>query len=345
MESIENVQQYQYRQSGNRGLILLLLILPLAVSLTFPRVALADETAWWDIPGHVSDAVSDAVSDTQENIAEGFAGIFSWFGETLINSSLNNIKTTTTKSILGKSFENLLGKKTGGLYLIVTTVHRDFVTPIAASILSLVMLIQLVKISQRIDGTATIPAIKDIIFLVVYATIFIWLIKNSVDICAAVYDMFNKIINGITQVKIDDIESITVASSVSTDLGKSGTMFVIGLLMFLASWVIKGAVSIMCYMRALQLYVYTAFSPIPFALLGFDETKSYGISFCKNYLAIALSGAIIMLALSAFPSLLNFSGGEIKGIGGDLWGSLCAIIAMTMVIVKSGSIARDVLGG
>ncbi len=31
MESIENVQQYQYRQSGNRGFILLLLILPLAV--------------------------------------------------------------------------------------------------------------------------------------------------------------------------------------------------------------------------------------------------------------------------------------------------------------------------
>lgn len=326
-------------------LFVLLLVVSLGITLTAPRMAFADEVAWWDIPGHVSEAVSGAVSDVQEDAAKGLAGIFSWFGETLVNSSLNNIKTTTTKSILGKSFENLLGKKTGGLYEIVTTVHRDFVTPIAASILSLVMLIQLVKISQRIDGTATLPAIKDILFLAVYAVIFIWLIKNSVDICAAAYDMFNKIINGITQVKIDDIKEVTVASSVSEDLGKSGTMFVIGLLMFLASWVIKAAVSIMCYMRALQLYVYTAFSPIPFALLGFDETKNYGVNFCKNFIAVALSGAIIMLALSAFPSLFNFSGGEIKGISGDLWGSLCAIIAMTMVIIKSGSIARDVLGG
>lgn len=108
----------------------------------------------------------------------------------------------------------------------------------------------------------------------------------------------------------------------------------------------KGAVSVMCYMRAIQLYVFTAFSPIPFALLGFDETKNYGISFCKNYLGICLSGAVIILALSAFPSLLSgFSGGEITGIKGEMWGSLCAVLAMTLIIIKSGTIARDILGG
>ena len=116
--------------------------------------------------------------------------------------------------------------------------------------------------------------------------------------------------------------------------------------MLLTSFVVKGAVSVMCYMRAFQLYVFTAFSPIPFALLGFDETKNYGISFCKNYLGICLSGAVIILALSAFPSLLSgFSGGEITGIKGEMWGSLCAVLAMTLIIIKSGTIARDILGG
>lgn len=62
--------------------------------------------------------------------------------------------------------------------------------------------------------------------------------------------------------------------------------------------------------------------------IGFDETKNYGISFCKNYLGICLSGAVIILALSAFPSLLSgFSGGEITGIKGEMWGSLCAVLA------------------
>ena len=111
------------------------------------------------------------------------------------------------------------------------------------------MLIQLIKISQRIDGSATLPAIKDIVFLIVYATIFIWLIKNSVDICAAAYDTFNDIVNGISQVKIDSLDAITVSEKVGDSPGAAGSLFVTSLAMLLASFVVKGAVSVMCYMR------------------------------------------------------------------------------------------------
>lgn len=69
-----------------------------------------------------------------------------------------------------------------------STAYADTSTKTA----SLVMLIQLIKISQRIDGTATLPAIKDIVFLIIYATIFIWLLKNSLKICAGAYDLFNE---------------------------------------------------------------------------------------------------------------------------------------------------------
>lgn len=327
----------------------ILIILPLLIALAFPQPALAADStddSGFDLWGSVSGWVGDRLSDAGDAIAHGAAPFLAGWSESLINLSINNIKTTSTKSILGKSFSNLLGKKTGGFYTTVTTVHKNFVVPVAASILSLVMLIQLIKISQRIDGSATLPAIKDIVFLIVYATIFIWLIKNSVDICAAAYDTFNDIVNGISQVKIDSLDAITVSEKVGDSPGAAGSLFVTSLAMLLASFVVKGAVSVMCYMRAIQLYVFTAFSPIPFALLGFDETKNYGISFCKNYLGICLSGAVIILALSAFPSLLSgFSGGEITGIKGEMWGSLCAVLAMTLIIIKSGTIARDILGG
>lgn len=48
---------------------------------------------------------------------------------------LQNIKTTSTKSILGKSFNNLLGKKTGTFYSTVSFVNKSVVMPTAASIL------------------------------------------------------------------------------------------------------------------------------------------------------------------------------------------------------------------
>ena len=88
------------------------------------------------------------------------------------------------------------------------------------------------------------------------------------------------------------------------------------------------------------------FSPLPFALLGFDETKNYGVSFCKNFLATCLAGVIILFAMGLFPNLLSgFSGGEISGFKGDMWSSVCASVALMLIVIKSGTIARDVFGG
>ena len=294
----------------NKKIVLFLLVLPLVAVLVAPKVALADDDSDWvkNIPiiGGVVDFASDPGGWITDRFAEG--------AEFFFNDGLQNIKTTSTKSILGKSFNNLLGKKTGTFYSTVSFVNKSVVMPTAASILSLVMLIQLIKISQRIDGTATLPAIKDIVFLIIYATIFIWLLKNSLKICAGAYDLFNEMIGKINQSTVDELKTVTIADSCKESFGA-----VIGI---------------------------AAFSPLPFALLGFDETKNYGVSFCKNFLATCLAGVIILFAMGLFPNLLSgFSGGEISGFKGDMWSSVCASVALMLIVIKSGTIARDVFGG
>lgn len=89
------------------------------------------------------------------------------------------------------------------------------------------------------------------------------------------------------------------------------------------------------------------YNPLKYvALLGFDETKNYGVSFCKNFLATCLAGVIILFAMGLFPNLLSgFSGGEISGFKGDMWSSVCASVALMLIVIKSGTIARDVFGG
>ena len=69
-------------------------------------------------------------------------------------------------------------------------------------------------------------------------------------------------------------------------------------------------------------------------------------SFCKNFLATCLAGVIILFAMGLFPNLLSgFSGGEISGFKGDMWSSVCASVALMLIVIKSGTIARDVFGG
>lgn len=112
----------------NKKIVLFLLVLPLVAVLVAPKVALADDDSDWvkNIPiiGGVVDFASDPGGWITDRFAEG--------AEFFFNDGLQNIKTTSTKSILGKSFNNLLGKKTGTFYSTVSFVNKSVVMPTAA---------------------------------------------------------------------------------------------------------------------------------------------------------------------------------------------------------------------
>lgn len=111
----------------NKKIVLFLLVLPLVAVLVAPKVALADDDSDWvkNIPiiGGVVDFASDPGGWITDRFAEG--------AEFFFNDGLQNIKTTSTKSILGKSFNNLLGKKTGTFYSTVSFVNKSVVMPTA----------------------------------------------------------------------------------------------------------------------------------------------------------------------------------------------------------------------
>ena len=117
---------------------------------------------------------------------------------------------------------------------------------------------------------------------------------------------------------------------------------------------------VVAFARAWQIYVYAAFSAIPVALLGFDETRQMGLNFLKNFVAACLAGAIMVFLLTAYPYIisgtLSPTGDDITimtlvdaTLGGDTLLNLLMFLAISVVLImgllKSGSWARDILGG
>lgn len=269
------------------------------------------------------------------------------------------VSNLTVGGVLTASFSDIYGSSNGGtsLYDLVKTVHSTVVIPLGHSILALVMLVQVVKISQRIDATSTLPAVKDILFLAVFFVLFTWLINNSADICIAVYDTVVKLIGAIG---VASTQSITITLGDSTNLTVGG-MFtllliaVISALVVFIAWIIA---FVMTYFRAIQLYLYTTFSPIPFALMGFEETRSFGVNFCRNFIAVCLAGAVMAFGLVAYPILIASVIADAQPVlsglleaGTNAEGAIMFVkvlalsIVLIFVLIKSGSIARDILGG
>lgn len=298
-------------------------------------------------------AAPPAYADIGEMILDGIAGFFRSGAEWFFNAFADGIASFGQMAFISGSFTELFGSNWGTgqtVWGVINAVHSTLIVPLGESILALVMLVQVVKISGRIDATATLPAVKEIVFLAVVYVLLHWLITDSVDIMTAIFDEFNKITNGILDAQAADVGAITLPEDL--DIGAAFGMCIIGLLMWLVS--IVAAVIAWCVSaaRAIQLYIYAAFSPIPLSLLGFEETRSMGVNFLKNFCAICLAGALLAFLFTIYPLVCS---GTVSSLGSIQDGQdlilntivpgLGLPILFILGVTKSGGWARDLLGG
>lgn len=282
-----------------------------------------------------------------------------WFAELLFGGwarGLLNATVDTCNSISGSGlvlthFADLFGTNSA-IYQLMMSVNNSVIKPIAGSVLALVMLTQLVKVSERVDGSATMPTVREVLSLAVFFTIFSWLITNSADILIAVFDTAGSIIEKMGSLT-GTVDFTSGADGLTLTSGSAVPVLLVCLLCFLLSLVAFLVAQFMTYARALQLYVYTMLSPIPLALLGSEYTRQMGIGFLKNYVSVCLAGVIIAFIIACFPMLAGVFVSDINvGAGDSLVTALTAplklvvlLLLFTFGIIKSGSWARDILGG
>lgn len=282
---------------------------------------------------------------------------------TLFNTYFGVINQTLDAKFISGPFNELFG--TTEPYGVVKDFYQAGVIPVAHAILGLFMLMQLIKISQRIDATSTLPAVKDIVFLVVTYCILSYFIDNALDLVSAIYGIFNDLVGNVS----DKLQSknwyepgIKMTKDDATDATFGGCflLLIFGLISWAVGLVFYAVSMVVALGRSVQLYVYAAFSPIPISLLGFEETKQIGIGYLKNFAAAALAGVVMVLILYLYPHLvtaLAVSGGlgkaEMLGLAqgvetfdsfGVIIKTIAVLITTMMGLVKSGSWAKEILG-
>lgn len=216
-----------------------------------------------------------------------------------------------------------------------------------------------------IPATSTLPAVKDIVFLVVTYCILSYFIDNALDLVSAIYSIFNDLVGNVS----DKLQSknwyepgieMTKDDAADATFGGCFLLLIFGLISWAVGLVFYAVSMVVALGRSVQLYVYAAFSPIPISLLGFEETKQIGIGYLKNFAAAALAGVVMVLILYLYPHLvtaLAVSGGlgkaEMLGLAqgvetfdsfGVIIKTIAVLITTMMGLVKSGSWAKEILG-
>lgn len=334
----------------------IILLIAASVTLLFPQPVHA--APFWEVGTNLKNMVCQWLLD------------MSCWGFNLYNDIAMKIGSS---DMLSAPFDSLLGVST---YELTKTIHQTAVIPIAESILALFMLVQLVKISQRIDATATLPAVKDIVFLAVVYVLIHWFIVNSLDIMQSIYKIaVDNIIPEIGTAQSNtgffngELTTSNIPDSTWDELTIGGCFLTLcaSILSVIGGVVAYMVAFIVAYARAWQIYAMAAFSSIPIALLGFDETRQMGIGFLKNFAAAVLAGAVMMFLLVIYPlalSTMTTASGVTGGAsilflisipaGGTaslasasvliLLEFLAITFLLIIALIKSGAWAKEILG-
>lgn len=261
--------------------------------------------------------------------------------------------------ILGADFQNMLTTAgTTSMYDIVRSVWQVAILPIGCGVLSLVFTVKLIQISQRMDGNQSLPGVKEVVFLLVFFAVFLFLIQNSFDLMQGIYEIVGVAIDRVQgifgaggQIDLNAVSIVTTED----DLPALIAMLIVSLISWLIVLIAYIVSLVVCWVRALQLYIMAAFSPIPLSLMALDDTRQIGIGYLKNFTAVCIAGIIILVLLIAFPFILGGlsganpgTGTPIDGIAGGLTYALqylAMCILLILSLVKSGAWARDIVSG
>ena len=98
----------------------------------------------------------------------------------IFSQQANVLESIGYEGILGADFGSMLTTAGGtSMYDIVHAVWQVAILPIGCGVLSLVFTIKLIQISQRMDGSQSLPGVKEVVFLLVFFAVFLFLIQNS----------------------------------------------------------------------------------------------------------------------------------------------------------------------
>lgn len=233
---------------------------------------------------------------------------------------------------------NLTSSKSAGVNVAVRS--------LASTLFIGIILMRLYKISQRMDANAQMPALKEVLQLFVFCAIWVYLINHALDIMSAGVDFSNVISTAINEAVSNNAarQPISLEKFSSTWLSFSLPNLIIAVFFELGAFISSLGIQVQAMIRAVQIYLYAMFSPIAFCFLGFDDTRQWGIGFFKGYLAVCLTGTILVFIVSAYPAVLNGIASAADGQA-DLLTTVAIVYGFSMLIAKAGSIARDILGG
>ena len=281
-----------------------------------------------------------------------FGSIEDWIREVLsgfVSSNLTtmftdvNEKTGTIAAEVGKTPQGW----NSGIFSMIQNLSDSVIIPIAGIIITFVLCYEL--ISMIIDRNNLHDVDTWMFFKWFFkAFIAIYLVTNTFTIVMAIFDVGQSLVNSASGV-IGSNASIDITSTISAmetemetmNIGELLQLAMETLLVSLCMKIISILITVILYVRMIEIYLYTSIAPVPFATMTNREWGQIGNNYARGLLALGFQGFFIMVIVGIYCVLINQ-----MTVSSNVHSALFSVAAYTVILCfalfKTSGISKSI---
>ena len=178
--------------------------------------------------------------------------------------------------------------------------------------------------------------------------IAVYLVSNTFTITMAVFDVGQNVVNSAAGLVSGDT-SIDISSAItdlSTTFRKHGDRRTcdIGIGNFDRKFCMKimsVLITVILYVRMIEIYLYTSVAPIPFATMSNREWGQIGTNYFRGLFALAFQAFLMMVCVAIYAVLvagIQFS----DNLSSSLFGVMAYTVILCFSLFKTGSLSKSI---
>lgn len=235
----------------------------------------------------------------------------------------------------------------GSIFSMIQNLSSTVILPIAGMIITFVLCYELISMLTEKNNMHDIDTWMFFKYFF-KMMIAVYLVSNTFNITMAVFDVGQHVVNSaagvITQNAAIDVTELLSAMETAMEDMEIGELVVLALETLLVSFgmkIMSVVITIACYGRMIEIYLYTSVAPIPFATMTNREWGQIGTNYLRGLFALAFQAFLMMVCVGIYGVLVA----SIR-ISANMHAALFGIAAYTVLLCytlfKTGSLSKQI---
>lgn len=283
-----------------------------------------------------------------------FGEIEEWFRSLLsgfVTSNMTTMFTDVNEKTAGIAGEvsKTPAQWNSTVFSMIQSISSTVIIPIASIIIALVLTYELINMIIEKNNMHEVD-IWMIYRWVFKAFITIMLVSHTFEITMAIFEVGQSIVNSAsaiigsnTAINTDEVVTNLETLMEDMEIGELLLLTVESLIMSLAMKIISLLITVILYVRMMEIYIYTSVAPVPFSTFMNREWGNIGNNYIRGLTALAFQGFFIMVIVGIYCALVNN-----VSISTDIHSAMFELGAFTVLLCfalfKTSSISKSIMG-